>query len=180
MYVRLPSTGAGDAHALDEAARASSKDSFLFCLLQPPPSGSEHDLLVKVRGVYFGGAKVDDETANVRRLADAHLGLAAVGPSFEGTLHGADDLSLLRKLRRDLEAAPVAEAVKAAGAELFIVVIDEGAEARVALVDLASKSVILRVRRRLEVAGTTPAASIYREQLEGCALALAARRAAEE
>ncbi len=179
VYVRLRAAEVGDAHALDEAALASSKDSFLVCLLRPPPSSSERDLLAKVRGVYFGGAKVDDETSNVRRLADAHVGLAAVGPAFETAVHSADGLTPLRKLRRELEGAPVAEAAKAAGAELFIVVIDEAKEARVLLVDLAAKSVLLRVRRPLEEPGTSPAAQIRREQLQGCALALAARRVAE-
>ncbi len=180
VYVRLPASGAGDAHALDEAAQASTKDSFLVCLLEPPPSTSEHDLLAKVRGVYFDGAKVDDETANVRRLADAHAGLSALGPAIEGALRAADEMPALRKLRHDLETAPLGGAVKAASAELLITVVDDGAEARVALVDLTSKSFLLRVRRRLEVPGTSPAASIYREQLEGCALAVAARHAAED
>jgi hypothetical protein len=181
VYVHLGAAAAsGNARALDDAAQASSKDAFLLCLLQPPAGTTERELLAKVRGVYFGGAKVDDETTNVRRLAEAHAGLAAVGPAFESALHGADELPLLRKLRRDLEAAPLTEAARAASSELFVIVVDEGPEARVVLVDLTSKSVLLRVRRRLEVPGTSPAASIYREQLEGCALAMAVRRAAED
>ena len=82
-------------------------------------------------------------------------------------------------LRRELETAPIAEAARVASAELFIVVVDKGEEERVLLVDLASKSVLMRLRRRVEEAGTSPAAVIYREQLQGCALALATRRAAE-
>jgi hypothetical protein len=181
VYVRLPAAAAaGDARAIDAAARASSKDSFLVCLLKPPPSRAEKDLLTKVRGVYFGGAKVEDDTSNVRRLADAHVGLSAVGPSFEGAARGADGLTAVRKLRRELDGAPVAEAAKAAAAELFIVVVDEATEARVLLVDLATKSVLLRVRRPLEEPGPSPTAMVHREQLQGCALAMAARHAAEE
>ena len=180
VYVHLPVTGARDAHTLDDAAQQSSKDSFLVCLLRPPASSSAHDLLAKVRGVYFEGAIVNEETANVSRLADAHLGLKALGPAFAGFVRAADELPEIRSLRQKLDAAPIAEAVKATGAELLIVVVDEGAEARVALVDLAAKSVLLRVRRRLEVPGTSPAASIYREQIQGCALAVAARHAAED
>ncbi len=74
---------------------------------------------------------------------------------------------------------PVAEAARAARAELLIVVVDEATEARVLLVDLAAKSVLLRVRRPLEDPGPSPAALVHREQLQGCALALAARRVAE-
>jgi hypothetical protein len=181
VYVHLSAAAAtGDAHAIDEAARASSKDSFLVCLLRPPASPSEKDRLAKVRGVYFGGAKVDDDTANVRRLADAHVGLAAIGPSFAVAARGAEGLSMITKLRRELDGAPVAEAAKAAAAELFVVVVDEATEARVLLVDLATKSVLLRVRRSLAEAGASPAATVHREQLQGCGLAMAVRDAVGE
>jgi hypothetical protein len=176
-YVRLPLAQTRDAQAIDEAARASGKDAFLLCLLQPLPSGAERDLLAKVRGTYFGGAKVDEETASVRRLADAHVGLLALGPSFEGEVRAADDLPALRKLRRTLEGAPVAEAARASAAEVFIVVLDEGPTARVALVDLVHKSVLLRLRRPLEAPGSSPAATVHREPLAACALALSARGA---
>jgi hypothetical protein len=179
VYVRLPAAEVRDARALDDAVRGSSKDSFLFCLLRPPPSGSERDLLTKVRGVYFGGAKVDEETANVRRLADAHVGLAAIGSSFDGALRGAQELAELRKLRRTLDGAPVAEAAKAAAAELLIVVVDEGPAARVEFVDLRTESVLLRVRRTFEDPGTSTPAQVHREPIQGCALARAVRHAAE-
>jgi hypothetical protein len=179
VYARLPAAEARDARSLDDAARASSKDAFLLCLIRPPASGSERDLLAKVRGTYFGGAKVDEETANVRRLADAHVGLAAVGPTFEGAVRGAAELPELRKLRRGLEAAPVAEAARAAAAELLILVLDEGpTSARVELVDLRARTVVLRLDRRLEEPGSSPAAAVHREALQGCALAGAVRRAA--
>jgi hypothetical protein len=179
VYVHLAAAETGDGHAIDEAALASSKDAFLLCLLRPPPSGSERELLAKVRGVYFAGAKVDDETANVRRLAEAHVGLAAVGPSFEGAVRQADGLPELAKLRRTLTAAPVAEAARAAAAELLIVVVDDGPGARVALVDLARKSLLLRLYRRFEDPGASPAAMIHRESIQGCALARAVRSAAD-
>jgi hypothetical protein len=179
VYARLPIAEARDARARGDAVLGSSKDAFLLCLLRPPSSGSERDLLAKVRGVYLGGVKADEETANVRRLADAHVGLAAVGPTFEGALRVADGVPELRKLRRFLDAAPVPEAAKAAAAELFIVVLDEGAAARVELVDLGTGSVILRVRRPLEAPGASPAAAVNREPIQACALARAVRSAAE-
>jgi hypothetical protein len=181
VYVRLPAAEArGDARAIDEAARRSGKDAFLLCLQHPPASGAERDLLAKVRGVYFDGAKVDGETANVRRLADAHAGLAALGPAFEGAVRAADELPALRKLGRELEAVPVEQAARAVGAELFIAVVDDAAEARVLLVDLASKEVLLRLRRRPEEVGTSAPAALHREEIQACALALAVRRAVEE
>jgi hypothetical protein len=169
-----------DPHRLDEAARASDKDAFLVCLTSPPPSSSERDLLGKVRGVYFEGAKVDEQTANVRRLAEARRGLAMLGPAFEASVRMAVDHGNLRVLRKDLEAAPIDQARKAAGAELLVVVADgPGREARVALVDLTSQKVLLRLRRPLEEQGNSPMASLHRGDLEACALALAVRRAVE-
>lgn len=178
-YVHLPVAEARDAHAIDEAARASSKDAFLLCLLRPPASDSERDRLAKVRGTYFGGVKVEEETSNVRRLADAHVGLAAVGPSIEGAIQRADELPALRKLRAALGGAPVAEAARAAAAELFIVVLDQGSSnARVELVDLASKTVLLRLDRKLPEPSSSPAAAVHREPLQACSLALEVRTVA--
>jgi hypothetical protein len=177
VYVHAAAAELRDPSKLDEAVRGSDKDPFLVCLLSPPASSSERDLLAKVRGVYFGGAKVDDETGNVRRLAEARLGLAAIGPAFEGAVRAAEELAALKKLRRELESAPLDRAKKATGAEVLIVVADEPKrEARVTLVDLAAKKVALRVRRKLEEQGKSPMAALHREQLEGCALAAAVRR----
>lgn len=179
VYIRLPAAEAKDAHSLDEAALSSGKDAFLLCLRDPPPSGSERDLLNKVRGVYFSGAKVDEQTASVRRLADAHVGLAAVGPSFETALLAAPGLPELKKLRLALEAAPIADAARAASAEVLIVVADEAAGARVAIVDLSDKSWLLRMSRPFEALASSPAAQIHRESMQLCALARAARKLAE-
>lgn len=181
VYVHAPAAELRDPMKLDGAAHASGKDPFLVCLLSPPASSSERDLLAKVRGVYFDGAKVDDETGNVRRLAEARIGLAAIGPAFEGAARAAEELSALQKLRRELESAPLDRAKKAVGAEVLIVVADEPKrEARVTLVDLSAKKVALRVRRELEEQGKSPMAALHREQLEGCSLATAVRKGVVE
>ncbi|MFT3765054.1 MAG: hypothetical protein QM820_06005 [Minicystis sp.] len=183
VYVHARSSELRDPVKLGDAVRGSGKDAFLVCLLSPPASSTERDLLGKVRGVYFDGAKVDDETGNVRRLADAHAGLAAIGPAFEGAARAAEDLTALKKLRKEMESAPVEQAKKAASAELLIVVVDgPGREARVTMVDLAEKKVRVSVRRRLgiEEQGNSVNAALYRDQLEGCGLALAVRRSVVE
>jgi hypothetical protein len=182
-YVRMSLAEARDARSLEEGARASTKDAFLLCLLRPPPSGSTKDMLARVRGVYFDGAKVDDETKNVRRLGPAHVGLAAIGASFESTLRAADDLGTLRRLRRDLEGAPVSDAARAARAELLLVVIDEPGSpgaTRVLFADLTSPGALVRLRRPLPPADTAPQAALYRDQLASCSLALDVRKAAED
>ncbi|WP_437475732.1 hypothetical protein WME75_24035 [Sorangium sp. So ce1014] len=187
VYVRAPRAELRDARGIDDAARGSDKDAFLLCLMKPPPSPSERDRLTKVRGVYFGGTKVDEETANVRRLAEARLGLAALGPAFEGSVRAAPELSALRRLRKALEESPIELAKKAAGAEILIVVVESPIEtetlassARVSLVDLAAKKVLLRVGRRVDEQGLSPMGVLHREQIEGCGLALAVRRSVEE
>ncbi|APR80802.1 Hypothetical protein A7982_06149 [Minicystis rosea] len=181
VYVHGLAAELGNPLKIGEATQGSGKDPFLLCLLSPPASSSERDLLAKVRGVYFGGAKVDEETANVRRLAEARLGLATMSPAFETVARAAEELSTLKRMRRELESAPLDQAKKATGAEVLIVVADEPKrEARVTLVDLAAKKVVLRVRRRLEEQGKSPMAALHHEQLEGCAAALAVRRSVVE
>lgn len=184
VYVRGEAPELSDGARLDDAARASIKDAFLFCLLHAPPSSSEKDLLHKVRGVYFGGAKVDDQTANVRRLAEARIGLGVLGSSFESAARAAEDVAVLKKLLRELQGSPTDEAKKAAGAELLIVVADSAVktgsrEARVTLIDLTAKKVLVRARPRVDSRGRSVAAQSHRDDMDGCALAVAVRRSVE-
>jgi hypothetical protein len=181
VYVRGAAADLRDAQKIEGAALASVKDSFLVCLQNPPASTSEKDLLAKVRGVYFGGAKVDDETANVRRLTEARAGLSLLGPAFEETARTVKEISAIRKLRRELDGAPIEAARKALSAELLIVAVDTAGktnarEARVALVDLTSRKVLLRLRPRFEAQGRSAASAVHRAEMEGCALAFEVRR----
>jgi hypothetical protein len=187
VYVRAPRAELRDARRIDDAARGSDKDAFLLCLLTPPPTSEERDLLTKVRGVYFGGTRVDEETANVRRLAEARLGLAVLGPVFEGSVRAARDVAAVKRHRKELDHSPIELAKKAAGAEVLIVVADSPAEsttsassARVSLVDLAAKKVLLRLGLRVDQRGLSPMGVLHREQIEGCGLAFAVRRSVEE
>lgn len=177
LYVRAPAAELSNTRGIDDAARGSDKDAFLVCLMYPPASTSERDLLVKVRGVYFAGAKVDDQTANVRRLAEARLGLAVLGPEFENSVRAAQDRGVLKRLRRDLEKAPVDLAKKAVGAELLLIVADSRSGARVTLVDITAKKTLLRLRLRNEELTLTSLGSSHRDELEACNLAAAARKA---
>lgn len=180
VYVHAPTAELRDLPKIEDAARGSDKDAFLVCLSSPPPSTTERDLLAKVRGVYFSGAKVDAETANVRRLAEARIGLAAIGPAVESAARTAEDLGPLKKLRKELESAPLDQARKAAAAEVLIMVADgPGREARVTMVDLLAQKVVLRLKLPIEEQGTSPMASLHREQLEGCSLAVAVRKSVE-
>jgi hypothetical protein len=180
LYVRAPASELSDVRGVDDAARGSDKDAFLVCLMYPPASTSERDLLTKVRGVYFAGAKVDEQTANVRRLTEARLGLAVLAPAFESSVRAAPDRNVLKRMRKELQKAPVDLAKKAVGAELFLIVADTKSGARVTLVDLAAKKTLLRVVRRHEELALSSLGSSHREELESCSLAFAVRRAVTE
>ncbi len=181
VYVHGTTGELRDSQRLDDAAHASIKDAFLLCLVHPPASGSEHDLLAKVKGVYFAGAKVDEDTASVRRLTEARVGLGVLGAGFEDAVRRATDLQGLRKMRKDLEGAPLDLAKKALAAQLLVVVVDTASptgtrEARVLLVDLATDSVLLRARPHIDQQGRTSASAFYQAEVDGCALALAVRQ----
>jgi hypothetical protein len=204
VYIRGATPELRDPHKLADAAATSIKDAFLMCLVEPAVSHGERDVLAKIRGVYFAGAKVDDETANIRRLLEAEQGLAVFNRTFEADARATGDLAVLKRLRRDLESAPIEAARLAATAELLIVVADEipepeatskpargvpalgyraqdGAhDARVALIDLTSGRVLLRVRRHLDASGRSErATALYRVAIQGCDLALDVRGATE-
>ncbi len=182
VYVRGAAADLRDSQRLDDASHASLKDAFLLCLIHPPASSSERDLLAKVKGVYFAGAKVDEDTATVRRLTEARVGLGFLGGSFEDAARRMTELAGLRKMRKDLDAAPLDLAKKALGAELLVMVADTASptstrEARVLLVDLTTSTVLLRARTRIDQQGRTSASAFYSAEVDGCALALAARQA---
>jgi len=179
LYVRGPAAGLRDERTRDGTIRESDKDAFLVCLVHPPASTSERDLLAKVKGVYFAGAKVDDETANVRRLAEVRLGLAVLAPAFEDSVRGADR-NALKRLRKELDRAPVARAKKAVGAEILIVAAESQSGTRVTLVDLTTKKPLLRVQRRAASQAWSPQAFVHTQELEACSVAVAVRRAVAE
>jgi hypothetical protein len=204
VYLRGATPELRDPAKLGEAAATSIKDAFLMCLVEPAASRSERDVMAKIRGVYFAGAKVDDDTANIRRLAEAQLGLAVFNPLFEQGAQSAEDVAALKKLGKELESTPIEAARLAITAELLILVADEiqepdpkkkavpGADAlgyraqegahdaRVALIDLTSGKVLLRIRRRVDASGRSErATALYRVAIQGCDLALDVRAATE-
>jgi hypothetical protein len=183
VYVHASATELRDAKKLDDAVGASIKDPFLWCLLRAS-STNERELLGKVKGTYFGGAKLDEETSTVRRLGDARMGLEVLGPTFEEVVRHARDIPTLKRLEKVLAAAPTEHAGKAASAEILIVVSDAvgpgGAkETRVSVVEIASQRLLLRVRPRVDGDAGGAKAGSHREQVEGCGMALAVRKSVE-
>ena len=88
-----------------DAATTSTKDAFLSCLMEPPASSSEKDLLARTRGVSYGGAVVEDETANVRRFDEAVRGFAVLDPAWIARVEGLTEPAHLGRFEGELSSA---------------------------------------------------------------------------
>jgi len=160
------------------SATTAVKDAFLLCLYAPPPSREPKDVLARVRGVNFGGTRLDELTPRVQRFQEAEQGLAVLSPEFEEKTRRAVDDAVLHALERTFEAAPPEAPIRAAGAELLLVVVDEAEvnHATVELVDLANDRVLLRARRHPDTSRwSAERRALFGAQIEGCELALDVR-----
>jgi hypothetical protein len=186
VYVRGPVSAFGTSTAIAQTAAASTRDTFLLCLLDPPASRAEKVVLSKVRAAYAGGANASEHG---RRLHDAEGGLKQILSPWEERIHGARELGDLDRLKAEVAKIPVAEAKRAAQAEVLIAAMDEPDEAgaadldgerahhvRIAVVDLRASKVLLRARKRVDpnwLAASTR--SSFASAVDGCALALDVR-----
>lgn len=187
VYIRGPVGAFATPAGIAGAAASSRKDAFLLCLLDRPVSRAEKVLLSKVRTAYAGGPLAEERTANVRRFDDAVVGLPLLQPPWAERVQRAEAAGDLAKLRKELDKAPIEDAKRAAKASLLVVAMDEpGAgtgpteldgerphEVRIALVDLATSKVLLRVRKHVDPTWiSSNARAQYASGLDGCALAL--------
>lgn len=187
VYVRGPVATFATPAGVTSSASTSMKDAFLLCLLDRPVSRAEKVLLSKVRTAYAGGPLMEERTANVRRLDDAELGLPFLQAPWAARVQRAELASDLSRLQRDLAKAPIEDAKRAAKATLLIIAMDEPGdgkgpteldgerahEVRMAVVDLTSAKVLLRVRKRVDPTWISMnARAQYASGLDGCALAL--------
>jgi len=186
VYVRGPVSAFGRSTTIAEAASASTRDSFLLCLLDPPASRGEKVVLSKVRAVYKGGANTSE---HARRLHEAAAGLRQILSPWEERVESARELRELDHLQGELAKIPVAETKRAAQAELLIAAMDEPDEAgpadldgerahqvRVAVIDLRGSQVLVRVRQRVDPSWlATTTRSNFASVIDGCALALDVR-----
>jgi hypothetical protein len=192
VYVRGPIAAFGAPKTLAEAAAASRKDPLLVCLVEPPRTRDEKNVLDKVRAVYMGGAET--RTPNVRLLHEAIVGLPFLARSWETNVAAAKDARELVRLRADLEKAPIEGAKRAARAELLVYAMDEPGrgtgpseldgervhDVRVGLVELASGKVLLRVKRTVDPSWMSSTARVvYASGMDACLLATEVRTAAE-
>jgi len=186
VYVRGPLSAFGSPAAIADTASASTRDSLLLCLLDPPASRVEKVVVAKVRALYAGGGNVSD---HARRLHEAEGGLRHLLFPWQERVENARELRDLERVEADLGKVAVAETKRAARAELLIAAMDEPDEpgpadldgerahqVRVAIVDLRAGKALLRVRKRVDpnwLAASTR--STLASAVDGCALALDVR-----
>jgi hypothetical protein len=190
VYVHGPLEAFAASARIADAASTSAKDSFLLCLLDPPPSRSEKALLGSVRTAYSDGVRLGERTANVHRLYSAEVGLPLLLPPWTERVQTAPGTWELARLRQELDKAPLDDAMKAASAGLLLFSMDEPGdgpgpteidgerphEVRVGLVDLRAARVLLRLRRRADPSWISSATrSQYASGLDACRLALDVR-----
>jgi hypothetical protein len=114
--------------ALARAARSSSTDALVLCLLDPPASGQGKALYDKVAGTYMGGALFQDATAKVRPLREATEALRVLTPAWAAEVRSADAALWMQRLGLELDQR--SSAVRAAGraaasADYLLLVADE-------------------------------------------------------
>jgi hypothetical protein len=190
VYVRGEQTAFRSPAAVADAAKSSSKDAFLVCLLEPPATRSEKTLLASVRVVYSTRGELEARTPHVRPLRDAVIGLPYLSDAFAERVRDASDLTTLRRLRSAFDKAPLDAAIQAAKARLLVFVVDEPSppggpveldgekahDVRVGIVDLNRDAPLLRLRKRVDPAWISPARRVdSANALDSCALALDVR-----
>lgn len=187
IYVRGELVDFTSPAALRATAADSRKDPFLLCLIDPPESREEKAQLRKVFAAYAGGARVETPTPQVRRLAEAHLGLSFLAPAWRSEIETANNEDELQRLKQGYAQAPIDAAKRAAKARLLLYAMDEPGTGnapieldgerphpvRVGIVDLATDKVVLRLRKNVDPAWISAAKRAdYARGLDGCALAL--------
>lgn len=168
--------------------RDGAKDAVLLCLYAPPAARTEQPMVAKVLDAWDAPA-LERATAPAVLLRDAEAGLPLLAPDWLLRVKVATPTALAR-LESAYAHAPIEHAKQAARARSLLVVLDEGAgalalggdhphDARVAIVDLASRIELLRLRRRVDPSWVAPARRAkYSVDLDGCALALDVREGA--
>lgn len=190
IYVRGPTSAFVDEQTTLAAARASRKDPFVVCLVDPPASSDEKAILDHTRAVYMGGGEA--RTRTVSHLSDAMLGLPYLAESFVEKARTAKTVQEVGALRRSFEKAPTDAAITASRAEIVIAAIDEPGtgggpteldgerahEVRVIVTELRTGRDLLRLRRPVDPAWMSSTARVvYASGMDGCRLALDVRKA---
>jgi hypothetical protein len=190
IYVHASVGDLTRANPLSVAAitREGSKDALLLCLYAPPSARSEQPLVAKVLDSWDAPV-LERTTAPAVLLRDAEAALPLLAPDWLLRVKVATPTALAR-LETAYAHAPIEPAKQAARARTLLAVLDEGAgglalggdqphDTRVALVDLATRTELLRLRRHVDPSWVAPSRRAkYSVDLDGCALALDVREGA--
>jgi len=151
------------------------------CLVDPPRSRKERDILVKVRDAYAG----DKPLPNTNRLIDAYIAHVFLQPAFEARVRAADEHDF-DALEKRVDGARLGETKAALAAQLLLAVMDEPGDpkvpadldgerphdVRVALVDLAGSKVLFRARKHVDPSEwSEKSRAEYASAMDSCALA---------
>lgn len=192
IYVRGPLGSFRSAVGLAESAGTSRKDALVACLMDPPPSRDEKSLLVRARTAYGGGGRALDPTAHVALFRDALAGMPFLGADWLARVSSADSARELQRLQRDFERAPLAQARRAAKAELLLFAMDEpptrpgpveldgerAHDVRVGLADLRARKLLLQLRLPVDPSFISiDLRAEYAGAIDSCALAVDVRAA---
>ncbi|MET0595039.1 MAG: hypothetical protein ABW133_20235 [Polyangiaceae bacterium] len=181
VYVRGATSAFANTTAIADTAAASTRDSFVFCLVDPPASRTEKAVLAKVRLAYAGGTSVE----HVRRLHDAVDGLHRILLPWEARLDAAREIRDLDRITNELSYVHAIDAKRAVQADLLIAAMDEpGApgpadldgekarDVRVLIVDIRAGKVLLRARKNVDPGWLTASTrATHAAGADGCALA---------
>lgn len=168
--------------SIELATETSTKDAFLFCLVDPPPARDEATLVAKVREARRPEL-VAERTPAVALLRDAEFGLPFLLPPFVARVRAARSAFDLVALEQSFAQAPVEGATVAARAHYLLAALDEGFGAgldgdrahdvRVTVVDLVEAKVLLRLRRPVDpTIVSAPSRPRFSVDVDGCTLAL--------
>lgn len=186
-YVRGPIRAFQTEPDRRQSSREGGPDALIRCLLVPPPSIKESDLLRHLGRIYeprrFSERFYD--------LEPAHAGFSFVDAGFDAELVGAQRMKQVLALRSALLQADLRRAAHARDAELFAFAFDEpkppGAVAdldgeavhfiRFSIVELGTSRVWLRVRREVDPQWLSDKSrAAYSRELDGCRLAAELRQ----
>lgn len=160
IYARGPLSGLTESHDLGKFVARGQKDAFLDCLLDPPDSLTEKELLARLAHPSGGYSKLQ----NVEPLGAALAGMPLLAPAWSERFDSIDSVEMLAPLRELVQRAPLAEARRAARAELLLLVLDEDKAkgvpveidgtarhaVRFAVFDLRADRQVARLRRTLD------------------------------
>ena len=194
LYLRTSTAGvlgaaAAGALALQPLAAASTLDSFVSCLRQPPEETTERGMYPHVRAVQRGQ---HDGSRFLRRYRFADLFAMSTfdAPRWTLRVRAASRLETVVGLRRQLQRANLDRSVAANNAQLLLFVLDEpkrkgvpseldGASrhaVRMGIVQIDSGRVLLRLRRHVDPAWISETRRVYMARgLLACRLAMRLR-----